>query len=203
MKQCLFFFLVLFSVQAFSQCGVYLTADDFIAGKLTDEGGSISIPSGPGEDDRVVVTTKHGRKTHLFSDIYGYKNKLSVYRILYNRPYIQVCRGAIHAFTPYGPIEQTKKGVVYFRRVVGFGEIVIASDLHDKNPQTITDYVDLWKVMDPLYVGKAKEFIRRMSSENGDITAIPEQTIEYYNSLLNGYVPAPYTTIKVDVMRSE
>lgn len=201
MKQFIFCLLLVISAQAFSQCGVYLTADDFIAGKLTDEGGSISIPSGPGEDDRVVVTTKDGKKTHLFNDIYGYKDKLSTYRILYNRPYILVCRGAITAFTPYGPIEQTKKGIVYYRRVIGFGEIVITTDLHDNKPQTITDYVDLWKVMDPLYVGKAKEFIRKMSSENGNIQAIPEQTIEYYNAQLNDYVPAVYTTIKVDVMR--
>lgn len=192
--------LLFVSVQAFSQCGVYLTADDFIAGKLTDEGSLLSIPSGRGEDDRVVITTKNGMKTHLFSNIYGYKNKLSVYRIIFNQPYILVSRGAINAFTPYGPISQTKKGVVYYRRVAGFGEVVITNNLHDKNPQIIADYIDLWKAMDLLYVGKVKDFVRRMSSENGDITAIPEQTIEYYNSLLDGYVPAAYTTIKVDLM---
>lgn len=201
MKNGLLCLFMLISVSAFSQCGVYLTADDFIAGKLTDEGSSLSISSVTGAESKVVVVTKAGSKTHFFKDIYGYKNKLSTYRIISNKPYIQVCRGALNAFTPYGPIEQTKNGVVYYRRLMGFGEIVISTDLHTTSTQTITSYDELWKVMDTNYTRKVKEFVRRMTNENGDIQAVPEQTIEYYNSLQNGFVPAKYTTIKVDVMR--
>jgi hypothetical protein len=198
MKKLFFLLVFLVSLKAYSQCGVYLTAEDFIAGKLTDEGIDIGIPSGPGEDDRVVVTTSHGKKAHKWADVWGYKDNLSYYRILYGQPMIIVCRGKLIAYTPYGPIKKTGKNTTYYRKVDGFGEVYVSTDF--KNPDGISpvnDFSQLWALLDKSVLQKVKEYYVARTAENESLEATPEQIISFYNSLFPGYVEPTYSVIKV------
>src|SRR4051812_6822875 len=110
MKKIILFAALLVAAKAYSQCGVYLTASDYINGKLTDECKKISIPSGPGPDDRVALL---GKRSYLWTEIWGYKDGMSEYRILYGQPMLIACKGAIYVFTYYGPIKKGKKGITY------------------------------------------------------------------------------------------
>lgn len=187
--------VLLFTAKAFSQCGVYLTADDFVSGKLTSEGKVLSIPSGPGEDDRLVV----GGKTYLFEKIWGYKDNLSMYRILNYQPHLIVCSGNLYAFAPYGPVKRKGKNTVYYRLTFGFGQISITKDIRSTEVTTVADYLSLWKLMDPKLIPKVKEYFVERTEENEGVTPVPEQIINYYNSLLPGFVEPIYDTIRVTV----
>jgi hypothetical protein len=183
------------AMQARAQCGVYLTAGDYINGKLTAEGKVLSIPSGPGPDDRVVVSGK----TFMFDKIWGYKNNLSEYRMLDGEPRLIVCKGNIYAFAPYGPIKKRGKKTTYYRLTLGFGQITVTKDLRSTEATTVADYLDLWKVMDPKLIPQVKQYFVKRTEANEGVTPVPEQIINYYNSLLPGYVEPLYDIITVNV----
>ncbi|HLP21244.1 MAG TPA: hypothetical protein VK174_13120 [Chitinophagales bacterium] len=199
MKNTLLLALLLIVGNVYSQCGVYLTAEDYTNGKLTDEGISLSIPSGPGEDNAVAIITKNGRKVHMWNKIWGYKDKLSEYRIIYDRPMLIACKGAICVFAPYGPLSKSGKKVVYIRKAFGFGEITIASSPTSKEITTLADYSELWRKMDPVFVPRVKDYYSQLSSQNGDVMPVPEQIINYYNSLVPGYVEPVYQSVRIYV----
>jgi hypothetical protein len=181
------------------QCGIYLSAEDYLSGKLTSESKVLSIPPGPGEDDRVVC----GGKTYLWKDIWGYKNNLSEYRMLQGQPCIIACKGNLYALTPYGPFKRVGKKVIYVRKVVGFGEVMVTKDIRDKEVNSVMDFKTLWSYMDPELIPKVKDFFAKCSVENKGVMCLPEQIINYYNSLLPGYIPEPYTEFSVNVYKGD
>ncbi len=186
------------AVKGSAQCGVFLSAQDYINGKLTNESKTLTIPSGAGPDDRVIC----GGKKYMFTEIWGFKNNLSEYRIIYGEPKLIVCKGNIYGFTPYGPIKNKSKGkIVYYREVVGFGEIMITKDLKNPEVTSLADFRDLWSYMDTALLPKVKEFYSKCVVNNEGVMPVPEQIINYYNSLLPGYVTEPYTDILLQVYR--
>lgn len=189
-------FLLLFT-SAYSQSGVYLSADDYINHKLTDECQSLSVPSKPGENDVIVLLTKNGRKTYLFSEVWGYKNGHSEYRILQGKPHLIACKGNIYALTPYGPILQKGKKVIYYRYKESFGAVTITKDISDLNPSTYTDYTELWKQFDSTSVKDLKDYYIKLIPASKGYEVAPEHIINYYNSTRPGYIPPVYTEIEV------
>jgi hypothetical protein len=180
-----------------AQSGVYLTVDDFLNHKLSVEGKTLKIPSGPGEDNRVVVATAEGNKTFLFTEIWGFQNGLSEYRMLKGKPYLIACKGEYYVFTQYGPIRQKRDKIIYYRNQVGFGEINLTKDLHNETLTTLTDYADLWAMFDAKTVAELKDAYIKLLANNEGADVIPEQIIDHYNSTRKGYIPPVYSHIEL------
>jgi len=194
----LFLLAALFvSAIAYSQCGVYLTVDDYLNGKLTDECDKYTLPSGRGADDRLVLHTKAGKKTYMFNKIWAYKDKLSVIRVLNGEQRLMVCKGAIYAFTeanldPEPRIVLYKKQVTYHR--IYDGLMYMGGTAADRQDfKVVKDFETLFELMDPALVPKVMARKEQLVAKGNEII-LPEQLINYYNSLLPGYVPL-YNTI--------
>lgn len=197
MKTITLFACLLAFAATYAQSGVYLSVDDYLSGKLTDECQSLSVPRKPGENDLIVLLTKNGRKTYKFSQVWGYKDGLSEYRMIQSLPYLIVCKGEILAFAPYGPIRQVGKKVVYYRRQLNFGEIVVTKNMRDPDPITLSDFTQLWQAVDSNSVPDLKKEYSKLVVSNEGVYVVPEQIINYYNSTRPGYVPPIYTHIEV------
>jgi hypothetical protein len=189
---CLFFYAC-----SYAQSGVYLSADDYLNNKLTDECKSLSIPSRKGPNDRILLLTSKGSKTYTFYEVWGFKDGIAEYRVVHGRPMLIVCKGVLWAFSPNGSLKKKGDKIVFQRTLTyGFGEITVTKDIRDPEPITYTGYPDLWKQFEPKSVPGLKEYYSKLMLKDEDNFVAPEEIINYYNSTRPGYVPPIYTDIE-------
>jgi hypothetical protein len=78
---------------------------------------------------------------------------------------------------------------------------MITKNVKDPEVTSLTDYSQLWPYMDPQLIDRIKDYFVKRTEENEGVMAIPEQIINYYNSLLPGHIEPPYNTITVQVYK--
>jgi len=198
----LFLFVALFTtataysqmyVQGLQKCGIYLTVDDYLNGKLTDEGNKITEPAGRGNPDYILIHTKDGKKEHKKNKIWGYKIGLGDYKMIDGKPRLVICRGAIYAFIGRGAFVQNGKKIIFSRRsAIDFGTFYLTKDLRTIEPTEFVNYYQIWRFMDTQLVKQVKKYGQSLV-DGGQHVVFPEQIINYYNSLLPGYIAPIYS----------
>lgn len=207
MRKLSFLPLLLFFMSVHSQCGVYLTADDFKNGKVSDACKSFTKRSQRGAD-ALVLHTETGNKVYEMDKIWGYKkDDLNDVCIVKNETYVVVGNGPLYFFPckiEDAHRKRNKKGeIIYYKSGVN----AYASVDLSKAPVRVRKMSDLLDLMDEGMLKKVKEHFNNnfCGVENQGLNfkearkiperpAMIEEVVDYYNSLFPGYRPFVYDT---------